>query len=250
MDFFGVNMHQTSQAIILKKITYGEADLIVTFFGREEGRLSGIAKSAKVSSRRFGGALELGSLVELRYVHRRASDLVRIEDAHILMPTTGIMFSLERLGALSRTLELALGFLPERQSAPEKFDLLARYISYLSKNNPTPASQITFELKWLSLVGYKPALDKCLSCGCPTQEKRTWSFSFDHGGVLCHKCVRPNLKKIGLRHEALKELQVLAEGESGMLDKSDSMAIQGVLWGYVEHLLGRPLFGRSIVEHF
>lgn len=243
-------MHQTSQAVILKKIAYGEADLIVTFFGREEGRLSGIAKSAKASQRRFGGALELGSLVELRYVHRRASDLVRIEDAHIIMPTTGIMMSLERLGSLSKTLELALAFLPERQAAPEKFDLLSRYIAYLSKNNPSKESQIIFELNWLSLVGYKPALDKCLICGCSTKEKRSWSFSFDHGGVLCHKCVRPNLKRAGLKYESIKDMQVLARGGAGRLNKSDSMAIEGVLSGYVEYLLGRPLTGRSIAGHF
>jgi DNA repair protein RecO (recombination protein O) len=243
-------MHQTSQAVILKKIAYGEADLIVTFFGREEGRLSGIAKSAKASQRRFGGALELGSLVELRYIHRRASDLVRIEDAHIIMPTTGIMTSLEKLGSLSRTLELALAFLPERQAAPEKFDLLSRYIAYLSKNNPSAESQIIFELRWLSLVGYKPVLDKCSVCGCPTEEKRSWSFSFDHGGVLCHKCVRPNLRRAGLKHESVKDMRILAGGGTGRLDRAGSRAIEGVLSDYVEHLLGRPLTGRSIAGHF
>ncbi|HXY04320.1 MAG TPA: recombination protein O N-terminal domain-containing protein, partial [Terriglobales bacterium] len=47
-----------SEAIILRTYPLREADLLVTFLTRAEGKLRGVARSAKKSKRRFGGALE------------------------------------------------------------------------------------------------------------------------------------------------------------------------------------------------
>lgn len=243
-------MQQTSRAIILKKIPYGEADLIVTFFSRDEGRLSGIAKNARASQKRFGGSLELGSVVDLRYTVRHASDIVRIEDAHINIPTVGIMRSLERIGALARALELALAFLPERQSAPEKFDLLSRHISSLAESDPTPSSQIAFEFKWLSYVGYKPLLEECASCGSGLEKKARWSFSMDHGGLCCQDCERPLSRRVPLEGRLLGALQNLAGGEDVVFHQDDSRTVQNLLAHYVQHILGRALVGRVITERW
>jgi DNA repair protein RecO (recombination protein O) len=241
-------MHRTTNAIILKKIAYGESDLIITFFGRDGGRMSGIAKSARVSQRRFGGALELGSLVDLRYVPRRGTDLVRIEDTQVNVPTTGIMSSLERLGALSRALELALAFLPEHQAAPEKFDLLAGHIFNLSREDPVPASVIAFELKWLSLVGYGPALENCMKCGGEPKAGETWSFSLDQGGIFCPHCVRRDTRRIEINEGAVRNMRNLAMEEEADLGQAETRSIQRLLAAYVEHILGRPLSGRQISQ--
>ena len=246
----GELMQHTTRAIILKKIAYGEADLIVTFFGRDEGRLSGMAKHARASQRRFGGALELGSIVDLRYVVRGASNIVRIEDANIHIPTVGIMNSLPRIGAMSNALELALAFIPEKQAAPEKFDLLADHIAELSRSDPTPSSIIAFELKWLSLVGYQPALERCMSCGGEAMGEGVWSFSMDHGGVFCGSCKKPNARRIDVKNKALEGMRLLSNGGKAALGESDSRAIQGLLANYVQHLLGRPLPGRMIFERW
>jgi len=243
-------MHQTTRAIILKKIAYGEADLIVTFFGREEGRLTGIAKHARASQRRFGGSLELGSIVDLRYVVRGASNIVRIEDAHIHVPTVGVMRSLERLGAMGRALELALAFIPERQAAPEKFDLLAGHIAALSQSDPLPSSIIAFELKWLSLVGYQPALERCMGCGGDGEGGSVWSFSMDHGGVFCKSCAKPTARRVDIKNKAIEGMRHLSNGGQAAINESDSRAIQRLLASYLQHLLGRPLPGRMIFERW
>ena len=97
-------MQHHHQSIILKRTAYGEADWIVAFLTRDAGRMSGIAKSARKSQKRFGGALELGTIVDLAYTAHRSSDLVRIESAEALLPPLGIMKSLERIQAMSRAL--------------------------------------------------------------------------------------------------------------------------------------------------
>ena len=243
-------MQQITRAIILKKVAYGEADLIVTFFGREEGRLSGIAKNARASQKRFGGALELGSIVDLRYTPRHCSDLVRIEDSHVSQPTVGVLNSLDRIGAMSKALELALAFLQERQAAPEKFDLLARHITELSMADPTPSSVINFEFKWLSYVGYGPALERCMKCGTQSVQKEAWSFSLDHGGIFCHDCSHPASRRVRLENKTLQGLQSLVSGNDVSLDQRDSRIIQELLAHYVQNILGKPLQGRFIAERW
>ncbi len=51
-------MPRQSEALILRTYPFHEADLLVTFFTRAEGKVRGVAKAAKRSKRRFGGALE------------------------------------------------------------------------------------------------------------------------------------------------------------------------------------------------
>lgn len=48
----------SSEAIVLRTWPLHEADLIVSFFSRDYGRLKGTAKAALKSRKRFGGALE------------------------------------------------------------------------------------------------------------------------------------------------------------------------------------------------
>ncbi len=233
-------MHHNTHAIILKKVSYGEADLIVTFFGRQEGRLTGIAKNARLSQRRFGGALELGSLVNLRYVTRAHSNLVRLEDSQISYPTTGVMQSLARINALAKCLELALAFLQEGQASEEKFDLLSKYIFFLCSNDPSAQDKLAFELKWLTLVGYKPQLDSCLRCG-EAEEQSKWSFSLDQGGIVCSKCIGLDAKRVIINSQSLHNMRLLSASSKGMISNFQGQAIQGLLTNYIEYILGRPL---------
>ena len=77
-------MKRTGHAIIMRRIAYGDADWIVTFFDRECGRASGIARSARSSVKRFGGALEPGTLSEIAYTVRHGSELARLDEARVL----------------------------------------------------------------------------------------------------------------------------------------------------------------------
>ncbi|MBI4212398.1 MAG: DNA repair protein RecO [Deltaproteobacteria bacterium] len=149
-------MHFTSHAIILKRIPYGEADQIVTFFSREEGRLSGIAASAKKSLKRFGGGLEPGSIVDLMFSRRPSTNLVRLESLHVVQGTASVLRSLERIEAMAEALELALHFVQEGAREEQKFDLLKEYLTLLSHQNPPIEMKARFLYQWLKFSGYEP----------------------------------------------------------------------------------------------
>lgn len=228
-----------SQSIILRRIPYGEADLVVTFFSRDNGRMSGMAKSARKSMRRFGGALEPGTLVEMLYSERQSSELVFITEAQVKRSVVGIMKSLERIDAMGRALILALGFLRERQSAPEKFDLLDKRITYLSNTEPTGFDSLVFEIEWLRLCGFGPNIHSCSLCKGEL-DGSSWSFDFDEGGVICPNCSGRRGRCVSLGDRATQVFRHLGEGE--ISDDNDGVRLaQGVVGQYINHILGRSI---------
>src|SRR5690349_14320177 len=69
----------TTDALILRTYTLGESDRIVVFLTRDRGKKRGVAKNAKQSRRRFGGALEPMTYGRVGYVERERRDLVHVQ---------------------------------------------------------------------------------------------------------------------------------------------------------------------------
>src|SRR5256885_16497698 len=75
-----------SEAIVLRTYPLREADLLVTLFTRLKGKVHGVARSAKKSRRRFGGALEPLTYVRPFYDVRERQDLGRLDSSEFLEP--------------------------------------------------------------------------------------------------------------------------------------------------------------------
>src|SRR5574341_912742 len=69
----------TSDALILRTYPLGESDRIVVFLTRDRGKKRGVAKNARQSRRRFGGALEPLTYGRVGYMERERRDLVRLD---------------------------------------------------------------------------------------------------------------------------------------------------------------------------
>ncbi len=230
----------TTKAVVLKRVPFGEADWIVTFFSRDRGRLSGIAKSGRKSLRRFGSGLEPGAVTELTYAVRARSDLVHLEESRVVFSTTGMMRSLNRIEALGRALRLALSFLKEHQVAPDKFDLMESYLVHLSRTDPSPSMRLGFELKWVALAGFEPVLDWCTSCGRPPQGEV--AFSVAQGGVVCHRCVDRRHPCAALSAGVRESMQALLTQPLGApAALRDEGVISSLLAQYIEYILEGPL---------
>ena len=69
----------TTDALILRTYKLGESDRIVVFLTRDRGKKRGVAKNARQSRRRFGGALEPLTCGRVGYFERERRDLVRLD---------------------------------------------------------------------------------------------------------------------------------------------------------------------------
>ena len=86
----------TSPAIVLRRTDFGDYDLILTFFTLKKGKISAIAKSAKKSTKRFGGILELFSVLDIVCSARIDRDLMVLQEADLKNSFSGIRADLNK----------------------------------------------------------------------------------------------------------------------------------------------------------
>ena len=95
----------TADALILRTYKLGESDRIVVFLTRDRGKKRGVAKNARQSRRRFGGALEPMTVGRVGYVERERRELVRLDYVEAVRSPMSAQ-SIEGLGYVSYFAEL------------------------------------------------------------------------------------------------------------------------------------------------
>src|SRR6185312_2011264 len=112
-----------SEAIVLRSYPLRESDLLVTFFTRSEGKVKGVAKAAKKSRKRFGGALELVTIVRVYWDDREKQELARIDSCEVLDSPLTEPLDYRRLAALGHVAEMLDELLPDREANDAIFRL-------------------------------------------------------------------------------------------------------------------------------
>src|SRR5881296_22460 len=112
-----------SEAIILRTYPLRESDLLVTLFTRLEGKVKGVARAAKKSKRRFGGALEPLTRVRAYYDQKEGQELVRFDSCDVLASPLMHAIDYERTVALSYVAEVLDALLPDHDANDTVFRL-------------------------------------------------------------------------------------------------------------------------------
>ena len=172
-----------SEAIVLRTYPLRESDLLVTLFTRLEGKVRGVARAAKKSKRRFGGALEPLTVVELYYEDRERQELVRLDSCEVLESPLASTVSYPRAVALGHVAELLDELLPDREANDAIFRLTISVLATLREQNVwLPITY--FELWMTRLVGFLPELSECMACGRELNGNRAY-FHALADGLMC-----------------------------------------------------------------
>ncbi len=110
-------IQRVGEAIVLRTWPFHEADLLVSLFTREQGKVKGVARHAMQSRRRFGGALEPMTHVRATYAERPRQELVRLDAFEILSSPMSRPVDYARTAALQMVAEVLEEAMPE--GAPE-----------------------------------------------------------------------------------------------------------------------------------
>ncbi len=159
----------TSEAVVLRTWPVHEADLIVSLFTREYGKLRGVAKSALKSRRRFGGALEPMTLARAWFVERPRQELARLDQLEILRSPLSAPVDQARLTVLSFFTEVLEEALPEHDPQETVFRLLVSVLEHTTavrSEGSQPWMALTYFSLWMTrLIGLLPDIAHCTACG-------------------------------------------------------------------------------------
>lgn len=178
----------TTRGLVLRTTPYREADLVVTVYSRERGKLTAMARSARRSRKRFGAALGLLTVSTMTLVRGRGEmwTLQAADVADSFLPLAG---DLAAFTHASYALELVRELTAAEQPDPELFDLVVELMHALGQRGASAGMLRAFELRLLDLCGLAPVLDRCV--GCDRTELAGPDPLFDpvRGGVVCADCV-------------------------------------------------------------
>ena len=154
----------TSEAVVLRTWPLREADLIVSFFTRDYGRMKGVAKAALKSRKRFGGALEPMTLARAWFAERPRQELVRLDQLEILRSPLSAPVDHTRMAVLSFFAEVIDEALPEHDPQETVFRLLVSVLEQTTREQPW--MPLTYFSLWMTrLMGLLPDIGRCIVCG-------------------------------------------------------------------------------------
>ena len=173
----------SSEAVVLRTWPVHEADLIVSFFTRDYGRVRGVAKSALKSRKRFGGSLEPMTVARAWFAERPRQELVRLDQLEILRSPLSAPVDPVRLTVLSFFAELLDEALPDHDPHETVFRLLLAVLDLTTVEQPW--MPLTYFQLWMTrLMGLLPDLVHCTACGEALQAGET-SFNTLGDGLFC-----------------------------------------------------------------
>ncbi|MCL6621903.1 MAG: DNA repair protein RecO [Syntrophobacterales bacterium] len=173
-------------ALILSVKTVGEADCLVTFLTPVRGRLTGVAKHARKSRRRFPNVLEPLNRVELWLSARPRGELEFLEKGELVRAFAGLRRDLPRLAAAAVLAELAGELASPLEGAGAIFALLELALSRLEEGAAPDSLLLATAAHLLKLGGYAWQLEACRTCG-ERPAGPAW-LSLREGGIYCPAC--------------------------------------------------------------
>jgi DNA repair protein RecO (recombination protein O) len=178
-----------SESITLRTYPFREADLIVSFLTRDQGKMRGVARRAKRAKSPFGSGLERLSHVKMFYRQRENRELVNLDSCELICSQFGLVSEYGAAVALDYFAEVSEHLLPDHEPNERFFRLL---LTVLDALRGAPAGALWqavayFSLWAVRLAGVLPELrvgtesraiaEEMLSTHISKMPERVWTKS-------------------------------------------------------------------------
>ncbi len=195
-----------SEAVVLRRIDFGEADRLLTLYSREHGKIKAIAKGARKPQSRKTGHVEL--FMRSRFFIAKGRTLDIITQAELIDPYLALRSDLVRTTYASYAVELLDRFTVEEDVHTDIYDLLVKALGWFATAKSLLLTARYYELRLLSLTGFQPRLFHCVSCNEAIEEQDQF-FSAKLGGLLGPDCQHADRSALPVTAVAVKVLRYL-----------------------------------------
>jgi DNA repair protein RecO (recombination protein O) len=177
-----------SDALVVRTIAYGEADVIATFITESSGKLSAHVRGARRSKRRLGGGLEPFHTMRVS-IDDRGGDLVTLKEARVVRVRAGITASLALLDVAGTALRWLRHLVPARHPEAAAWATTLALLDALDLGPAEPRVELAgAALRLLADVGYALDLGRCVVCGKACPDDKPAAIDAARGGLVCAAC--------------------------------------------------------------
>jgi len=239
------------QAICIGTIDYSETSQIVTFFTKETGKITAIAKGSKRAKSAFDGPIEVFSYGEIVFSDSDKEKLATLTEFEQQPGLTSLGSNLFTLNCCLFGAETLNNLTNEYDSHPQLFDTFLQFLQNAQRTKGKShilSLLILFQLALLKEVGLQPVLNACANC--KSNFSANWPqshFSSSANGLICRDCEGSFPDKITLTKtgaNCLNDLKLLAESKERTLNEIEKVLIHH----FTELLHKRPKMAKYILQ--
>ncbi len=221
-------------AICIRAIDYSETSQIVTFFAKESGKISAIAKGSKRPKSAFGGPFEIFSCGKIVFADSNKEKLATLTEFESSFGGAGfssLSANLFRLNCCLFAAELLNKLTHDYDPHPKLFDDFLQFLRNAgegSNNFDMLTLLILFQLSLLKETGLQPVLNHCINCKTQYTIRNTHHvfFSSSANGLICRDCEAAFPDKIRLSPNAancLSNLKLLTGAQEKTLKEIEKL---------------------------
>jgi DNA repair protein RecO (recombination protein O) len=237
-------------AIVLRRVPYAEADLVVTFLTSECGRVSALARGARKSSRRFAGGLGMAATGEAHLRERSGADLMILESFQAADDRTALGLDVAKAAHAAYAIELCDRLCPAREPEKAVFFWLDEFLSRLGAGVATAERVRVFELGLLRRLGIGPSIDRCVVCGRSDLGTEDVRWFPARGGAVCRACGPTGDLISGQVRVALERLgrTSLADADAFVLERDVGANCRRAVLALIREHVHGPLRSLDFIE--
>ena len=239
------------EALTLKRHPLGEADLLVTLYTRDRGKLRAMAKGSRRPTSKLVGHLEPLTQVSLSLAQGRNLDF--ITQVQVVGNLSALKSDLKSIAKGLYVAELLDGFGAEASPNANLYHLAIETLESVGLHPDSAWPLRYFELQLLQHSGLMPELHCCVDCRKPLSPGQH-RFSPDVGGTLCADCNPSGARVRPLSLQALKVLRLLqrsrlAEIVSLRVSSPLAQELKTLLNTTVNYWLDKEIRSTAFLEH-
>ncbi|MDT8377994.1 MAG: DNA repair protein RecO [Desulfotignum sp.] len=183
-----------TDAILLRRIEYGDHDFIITFMTRDRGKITVMAKNAKKSVKRFSGSLDLFSFnhIQCRFPKKNKDALVTLVQTELENGFANIRYDVYKTAYASYWVEMVNLWLEEGKAQSKVYDLLLFSLDMLDRSDMSKeVLSLLFQIRFMSVSGFSPSIERCGTCRVHLDNipEKMMRFDFKEGNIVCSKCL-------------------------------------------------------------
>jgi DNA repair protein RecO (recombination protein O) len=151
--------NSVSETLVLRTYPYKEADLIVSFFTRDMGKLRGIARRAKRTKSHYGSTLDRLAHVRMSYFQKDGRELASIDGTELIESQFDLIAgpqAYENSVALDYLSEVSDLLLPPHEPSERFFRLILAMLAELRAGGSVWKVVLYFSLWCVRLQGFLP----------------------------------------------------------------------------------------------
>lgn len=240
----GLMSSEKTEALVIRLADFSESSRVVTFFTRDHGRISALAKGGKRLKGPFDAALDLLSVCGIVFLRKSSSGLDLLTEAKLLSRFRPHGRELDRFYGGYYVAELLAGLTAEHDPHPQLYRESIQTLDRLQEADPK-VTILRFELAVLREIGQLPAFDLCVGCGRGAESTTAWAFSVSQGGLICPNCAKESNARVRISAGTVAVLRRLAEDSEKATQRlaispKQLQEARQVVTAAVSHALGHP----------